>query len=119
MGRWNLERLNEPFRLGGQILVPPGVYRNSGFELANDEEDKREFCISFQILQGSDEIWVTEGGTGKEKVNYDGEKLAAGKFELDLPELEPGDHTFLPPSQGANPQSLAVSVMHTFRLMEP
>ena len=52
-------------------------------------------------------------------MNYDGEKLAAGKFELDLPELEPGDHTFLPPSQGANPQSLAVSVMHTFRLMEP
>ena len=45
VGRWNLERLNEPFRLGGQILVPPGVYRNSGFELANDEEDKREFCI--------------------------------------------------------------------------
>jgi hypothetical protein len=30
---WNLEQQNEPFRVAGRIVVPPGRYRNSGFSL--------------------------------------------------------------------------------------
>jgi hypothetical protein len=87
--------------------------------LANDEEDKREFRISFQILEGPFETYVARGGTGKEKIEYDAESLAPGKYKLQLPELVPGDYGFLPPSEGEHPQSLSVSVMYTFRLIVP
>ena len=117
-----LPTLHSPFELSGQpemILVCAEC--ESAFDyhlvLANDEDDKREFRISFQILQGLTEVFVARGGTGKEKIEYGGEKLFPGKYKLELTQLAPGDYAFLPPSQGPHPQMAAV--MHTFRLIAP
>ena len=126
-----LATLHSPFELSGRpemILVCWECESAFDYHLvrANDEDDKREFRISFQIIQIQDSRgrwvdgnWVTRGGTGQEKINYAAENLAAGQFKLELPELEPGDYALLPSSPGGNPENSIESVMHTFRLMEP
>ena len=55
---WNLERLNEPFRVGGQILVPPGVYRNSGFSFQFHPYRGRPVAGFFRVARG--DFWGGE-----------------------------------------------------------
>lgn len=81
---------------------------------SHDEEDKREFHVSFQILTGRNETWILQGGQKGARVPFLADRLGAGQFKLNLPPLAPDDYGFLPPSRGGNPQSLATSVMYTF-----
>ena len=119
-----LKALHSPFALSEtpEILVVCWECESEfdyHFVLANDDDDKREFRISFQILNNPYETYVARGGTGKEKLDYDAETVAPGKYKLTLPELAPGEYGFLPPCIGDHPKSWSGSVMYTFRLIAP
>ena len=114
-----LPGLHSPFVIGAhpEVLVVCAECE-TGLEYhlvrAHDDEDKREFHVSFQVLRGRNETWIAQGGQKGARVPFQAERLAPGKFRLSLPDLEPNDFAFLPPSRGADPQSLATSVMYTF-----
>ena len=74
---------------------------------AHNDDDTREFRVSFQATQGAS---VLLGGTGDERMLFSGEQIAPGKFRLELPDLDPGDYGFLPPGQSP--------VTYTFRVVK-
>ena len=99
----DMETRESPVQLSGSpefLLVCPEGVTAMEYQLLRAEDNKkgREFRAEFQVLQGG--FHVAAGGTRKNRVRFEAEKLAARKFRLKLPELGKGEYAFLPPGKG-------------------
>jgi len=83
---------------------------------ADDENDKREFHVSFQLLEDRQPTaWVIRGGEDDKTVTFEGTRIGDGVFLLSLPDLGEGEYAVLPPD--ANPANGTTSLLYSFRVV--
>jgi hypothetical protein len=83
---------------------------------ANDEDDKREFHVSFRLLEDRQPTgWVIRGGEDDKTIKFEGTRVADGTFLLVLPQLIEGEYAVLPPD--ASPANETTSLLYSFRVV--
>jgi len=92
------------------VVCPEGVSATQyHFLRAEPNKDKREFRVDFQVLNNG--LLLALGGSGKSAVQFEAERVGAGKFRVLLRELDKGEYAFLPPGTVAHPVTLSVDKM--------
>ncbi len=80
---------------------------------ADEEDDKREFHVSFALLEDRQPTgWVIRGGEDAKGIEFTGTRLADGTFLLELPQLSEGEYAVVPPD--ASPANETTSLLYSF-----
>lgn len=95
------------------IYAPEGVAITE-YQLLRLREngDSREF----RTITGG--VLHTSGGTTRDVIPFDGQKVANRTYHVTLPNLGAGEYGFLPPGAVTSANSASIGKMYTFRLPE-
>jgi len=104
-----------------EIKIPVDilVYAPEGAAIAeyqllhmNEDSDSREFRT------GAIGIRHHSGGTGRDLIPFESNKIAPRRWAVILPNLGPGDYGFLPPGAAGSKNATSIGMIYSFRIIE-